>query len=72
MTLDEIGVVLHNARRQQALHLKDVGAISGLTYAHISEIERGKRPQVRALTLQRLAEALGYEVTVTKVGVSHG
>lgn len=52
-----IGAQLRQAREKKGLTLVELGKISGVSYTHISEIERGKTsPSLK--TLDKLADAL--------------
>jgi transcriptional regulator with XRE-family HTH domain len=52
----------HELRMQQDLTVPDLAARSGLSQAQIYRMERGERPRVAAVTLARIALALGTSV----------
>ena len=64
MDLIEIGQIIHNKRRSMGKKLSDVQKATGMHYSNLSEIERGKRPQVRLETIQRFCDALELEIVV--------
>lgn len=56
-----MGTVIRRERRERGLTLKDLAERSVLSLVYLGEIERGKK-YPSASVLERLAEALGYEV----------
>ena len=52
------GERLRKLRREQALTLRALGGISGVSLDTINKLELGRRP-AHASTIRRLAEALG-------------
>jgi len=58
----EVGQKVLAERRKQNRTLKDVAAASGMSVAHISELERGQiSPTIR--TLEKIADSLGKPIS---------
>jgi transcriptional regulator with XRE-family HTH domain len=53
---------LREVRKQQGLSAHDLAELSGVTARHIWRLEAGKRPNVAAATLGRLAVVLGVSL----------
>lgn len=66
MTLREIGQTLHTARRARGDYLHDVKARTGMHPTNVSEIERGVKPKVQFVTLERLCALYGYELVLQR------
>ena len=55
----EIGRVLRDARKAQALSRAELAATSGVSVRLVAELERGERPNVSLETALQLLNALG-------------
>lgn len=63
--MDPIVEELHTARKRSGLTQKTITERMGTTQSALSELERGVTTP-RLPTLRRWAEALGYDVSLTK------
>lgn len=60
MRITHLGAVLRLLRKQKGLSLRAVQELSGVSYSHLSQLERGVTPGLPRLeTLERLAAAYG-------------
>ena len=64
MDVNRIGKSLKKFRLSRSESLEELESRSGVHRSHISQIERGKRPQVAVVTIARLAEALNLELVL--------
>lgn len=53
---------LRALRKAHGLTQEAFAEISGITYKYYQQIERGRKPDLRLSTLERLAKAYGIEV----------
>lgn len=58
-----LGERLKATRESRGLTLRELERLSGVSNATISQIETGRNPNPTAITISRLAKALGVEVT---------
>lgn len=58
---------LDAARLKRKMTKTDVGRRCGLSTGAISDVFYGRRPDMRALTLVKVAEAMGYVVALLPV-----
>lgn len=56
------GQNIQQVRKQQGLTQVVLGKLAGLSQSYISMIEANQRPNVSALNLKRIADALGITV----------
>lgn len=56
------GARLRAVRKQRGLSTEEVGRLADLTPRHIWRLEAGKRPKVAAITLARIALAVGVDI----------
>lgn len=56
------GARLRVVRSQRRLSAREVGQRAGVTARHIWRLEAGKRPNVSAVTLARIAHALDVDM----------
>lgn len=70
MNTNEFGNYLRELRRKRGLTIRDLEAMSGVSNAHLSFLENGKRKPPSPETLHRLAGPLGvsYEELMVKAG----
>lgn len=61
MLKEAIGGVLHVIRKDLDLTLRDVSAMTHISLAHLSEVERGKK-QVSSELLDKIAEAYNMDL----------
>ena len=62
-TVNKIGKIIKNRRKELNLELKDLQDYSGVNYASISDIENGKaNPTIK--TLEKLLDALGMQINI--------
>jgi transcriptional regulator with XRE-family HTH domain len=54
---------INNLRKMQGLSQAELGKISGVKQATISQVESGKN-NVRVSTLQKIAQGLGLEIEI--------
>lgn len=62
MKPDDIFHQLRQARMRQALSQYDLADLMGTHQSNICHLERGDRPLVALATVERWANALGYEL----------
>jgi transcriptional regulator with XRE-family HTH domain len=53
---------LKTLRRKRRMRARDTAQRAGISAAHLHRLERGERPNVSAVTLARVAMALGTSV----------
>ncbi len=56
------GTRLRAVRKQRRLSVHEVEQRAGVTARHIWRLEAGKRPNVAAVTLARIAVAIGVDI----------
>ena len=56
------GARLKAIRKQRGLSVHQVERVAGVTARHIWRLEAGKRPNVAAVTLARIALAIGVDI----------
>ena len=61
--LRRLGEELHRARRRAGMTIRQLGEVTGVSYAIISRVETGKRSQVTFDVISRLAFALDVDLT---------
>jgi transcriptional regulator with XRE-family HTH domain len=65
-TVNKIGKIIKNRRKELNLELKDLQDYSGVNYASISDIENGKsNPTIK--TLEKLLDVLGMQINIEVV-----
>ncbi len=52
---------LRELRRRRVLTLRELEAVSGVSYATVWRLESGRTTEARPSTIRKLAEALGVE-----------
>lgn len=52
---------LRELRRRRVLTLRELEAVSGVSYATVWRLESGRATEARPSTIRKLAEALGVE-----------
>lgn len=62
------GERLRALRLERGLTQEELEALSGVTQGHLTKLERGLRPWASAITLAKLAAALGVEIADLLVG----
>lgn len=53
---------LRQVREQRRMSIKEVAEAAGLSISQLYRLEKGERPRVAAITLGRIARALGTSV----------
>jgi transcriptional regulator with XRE-family HTH domain len=70
--LQQLGEALHLARRRQDLTLQEVADTADVSYSVVSQVERGKKPQVTFMTVAKLATVLGISLDAVLAGNAGG
>ncbi len=66
LTVNRIGKIIKNRRKELNLELKDLQDYSGVNYVSISDIENGKsNPTIK--TLEKLLDVLGMQINIDVV-----
>ncbi len=66
LTVNRLGKIIKNRRKELNLELKDLQDYSGVNYTSISDIENGKsNPTIK--TLEKLLDVLGMQINIEVV-----
>jgi transcriptional regulator with XRE-family HTH domain len=57
-----LSTLLHDARRDRGVNLRDLAAAVGVSASYLSRIESGEHVRISGKTLERLAQALRLPV----------